>query len=50
MNKNAKSTFRPATERKIPFHELVKAAEQKRDLQIMQAAKQKDKEREQAVI
>ena len=50
MNRNSKSTFRPATERKIPFYELVKAAERKRDQQIADSIKQKSKEKEQAVI
>ena len=50
MNRNSKSTFRPDTERKISFYELVKAAERKRDQQIADSIKQKSKEKEQAVI
>ena len=52
MNEHSKSTFRPATEPKIPFHELIKAAERKRDQQIISSSKQKskEKEQEQAVI
>ena len=50
MNGTRKSTFRPATERKIPFEELIKSAEQRKEQQIMNSEKQKMKEKEQVVI
>ena len=50
MNRNNKTIFGPAAERKMPIDEQIKSAELRRDQQIADFTKQKSKEKEQAVI